>query len=746
MDDLLETENQFPLSKTSYLTVGGISRQCVKFLPKSKSKLSTSIVIGDTRGVIYITHYKKTEPEISLRTNPYPKEITCIQVHPDPLIDKIFFSSGNSIYVINRAYTDKNKIEFNVADDIKTFQIIGDRIWTVCNSILSEFEYGSCTFEKGNFDNEAKILSIYVSDIFGMSNIFVIIGSEDDKIKFVENNLLFKTLPVKGGVNCFTPLKISEYDNVNKNILFGTTYGTFGIIEIKDKENINIIYTYDKEQSYIEIVDLKVFDINYDGHNEIIAIKNDGMVEIFQIGATLSEISLISKINTKEHLTGMDIGRFKTNDKDEIMLVSLTGLVFSLTPQLSITKQKPISVDKKNIGKMIYELQREVDTLKDTYIKKLEAYNKVQNTVDKDFTKNSYKIEVKFTLNQNESIFALIVDSEFPLELIMIHCQHTKIDILDIITRDVSMNIIDESVLDDDTKSHTKFMATLKLKEATHRLELLVRTYEGIRDELNITVIPNNKPKTAQIVQVPIYALSFHKKYDPELERDSADDAVIIGLDDDTLVNSLIIEGITPSELNQYLHLIIPNIPAQIQHEKTKYVFRSMFLNTLVEISIDGKVCEIKSVNLSTLITLKEQIQKEANIRKKEFKFRKIKIKSASVFKILETLHPKIEEIFEVETQFKVVKAFQELGDTVKLSELPEEYVQILNKKEVINMKYKQRTINLKYLVNLVKQLLMDLRKERSVSEFEEKIKEIELLFENYSYDKLKEIFSFLNN
>ena len=74
--------------------------------------------------ILYITHYKKTEPEISLRTNPYPKEITCIQVHPDPLVDKIFFSSGNSIYVINRAYTDKNKIEFNVADDIKTFQII----------------------------------------------------------------------------------------------------------------------------------------------------------------------------------------------------------------------------------------------------------------------------------------------------------------------------------------------------------------------------------------------------------------------------------------------------------------------------------------------------------------------------------------------------------------------------------------------------------------------------------------------
>ena len=114
MEDLFETETQFKLSKNSYLTVGGIRRQCVQFLSSQKGTPAQSLVIGDARGVIYITQYKKSEPEILLRTPPYPKEVSCIIVKPDTMSDKIYFSVGNSIYVINRTNTIKYKIEFDI--------------------------------------------------------------------------------------------------------------------------------------------------------------------------------------------------------------------------------------------------------------------------------------------------------------------------------------------------------------------------------------------------------------------------------------------------------------------------------------------------------------------------------------------------------------------------------------------------------------------------------------------------------
>ena len=37
----------------------------------------------------------------------------------------------------------------------------------------------------------------------------------------------------------------------------------------------------------------------------------------------------------------------------------------------------------------------------------------------------------------------------------------------------------------------------------------MLRTYEGQKDEIHICVIPYNKPKTAQFIKIPVYALSL---------------------------------------------------------------------------------------------------------------------------------------------------------------------------------------------------------------------------------------------
>ena len=96
--------------------------------------------------------------------------------------------------------------------------------------------------------------------------------------------------------------------------------------------------------------------------------------------------------------------------------------------------------------------------------------------------------------------------------------------------------------------------------------------------------------------------------------------------------------------------------------------------------------------------------------------------------------------------KYKVVNAFQELGNEVQFNDLPEEYIKILNQKEEILSNYSKRTINLNYLINIVEQLLTDLKKVVNVTNYQDKVNDIHKLFEDYSYDRLKEIFKFLNN
>ena len=738
MEDAFGEENLFQLSKTSFLTVGGITNECVKLLP---SKMSPQLlVIGDARGVIYISKYNKTEPEILIRTNQYPKEISCIRVLEDASSnEKIYFSVGNSIFQTNKLYNHKFKIEFNMADDIKNFIIVDKTIWAITNNQLIEYEFGEITVEKSAFVNDTPITTLTLCQLLGKTDPFVIIGTEDSKIKFLKGGECKFTIAVKGNVTCLSLLRMSNYDNSEDRFLFGTTSGTHGILKVNSIDKGKIIIENNVGRNLSEVVDIKMGDINLDNKNEMVLIRSDGRVEIYSINDDSSNI--ICKFDTQEHLTGLDIGKFKVKEKTEIILSSLSGLVFSLSPIIQNTKQKVQTIDKKTLTKNLFLEEQQVSNLHQTYDKKLEDFNKKNNANQNPSIKNSYKLDVKnLILNKKESVFELSIYSEFPMEMAIIHCEKARLDILEVKTKDASLNLLDEA-LDQETKEHTKFLATMKFKEATHRLYLIIRTYEGVTDNINVTIIPANKPKTAQIVRIPIYALSFHKKYEPEYDE-TDNDAIPL---EEELTNILTGVGMTQSEFDQILHLIIPNLPSFNNDDEHNYILRSIFLNTLVDIKITRFNCEIRATSLSTLITLKEQITYEANLRKKNVQFN-TKFKPASVFKILEILNPKIEKIFNLEKEYTIIKAFKELGTNVQLNDLPEEYIKILNKTHEIESNYSKRTINLLYYKSIVQQLLIDIRKVQNIDNFNEKVKDINDIFEDYSYEKIIDVFKFLED
>ena len=87
--------------------------------------------------------------------------------------------------------------------------------------------------------------------------------------------------------------------------------------------------------------------------------------------------------------------------------------------------------------------------------------------------------------------------------------------------------------------------------------------------------------------------------------------------------------------------------------------------------------------------------------------------------------------------------AFKELGDSISNQELPEEYLVIKNSGAEICADYNNRELNLNYYRHLIEQLFLDVKEVYSVDS--NKLDEIKMLMEDYSYEKLKKIFSFLN-
>ena len=732
-NQVFESANLFETAKQSFVTVGGISKNCLKLLAVEKEK--QDIVIGDARGIIYSTNYVVDEPKIIIKTDPYPKEVTDVEIDQEQ--SRIFFSVGNSIYSIDKNNKNKWKVEFNIASDIEMFKIKGEQIWAIANNFLSKFRFGEVTNSVFTYDNKTKISSIYITNIYIDLNLVLLIGSEDDKIKVVkEPGEIVHIITTNGGPSSFCKAKLDFSDTSENFFYYGTYMGSIGCIKIKDENEMELLSELKYQKEQFEVVDIKVADVNYDAKNELISIRANGFVDVYSIIDEYQNINLICKFQTHENLTGLQIGRYKDKEHIEIILSSLSGLVFSLTPDISSIK-KIKSIDAKKLKKNIESTKLSIETLTNKLNNKKIEFEKNSKSADL-LVKNSYKMNYKFTLLYKRGLFQLIVDSEFPMEMAILYCPKTKLDIIEIKTKEVNMNIIDEKNLDEETLKHCKFMTTFSMKDAIHHLELLVRTYEGENDEINIGIIPYNKPKTAQFIKIPVYALSFHKIYEPDYEKDVGN---VIGCDDD-IANTLIIENIRASEMNQILHLIIPNIPEQIEEDKANYILRSTFMNTLVEINIEKDKCEIKSPFISTLMTLKKQINKEAERRRRKITS-PIKFKKASVWKILEILDPKIKEIFELEKKYKLVMAFKELGDSISNQELPEEYLVIKNKGDEILGDYKNRALNLNYYKQLIEQLFLDIKEVNYVDS--NKIDEIKMLMEDYSYEKLKKIFSFLN-
>jgi hypothetical protein len=471
------------------------------------------------------------------------------------------------------------------------FKVIDNNVWAISNNYISRYEFGDSTIEKGTFDNEYPILSLYITEILGKNKPISIFGSEDSKIKIVATKELLYSLNVGSAPTYIFPLKQSPYDISENYYLFGTRGGSHGLLNI-EQDSAKILWELNINKNKSEIVCIKSFDINKDGTNEIILSRSNGEVNIYSIGQNILETNLIAKYDTKELLTSFDIGRFKGDDEFEIMFTSYSGLVFSITPKFVKEKeQKKKPLDKKTFTKNFTELSNEVDILRKMIIKKNEEYEKKINETHNNLNKNHYKLNYKFNLISEEANFILILDCEYPMEMIILQ-SIINIDVQEILTKDVSMNIMSDK--------DNKFIATFKLKESIHQLEIKLRTYEGISDFLNCTVIPFNKPKTAYILEIPIKALSLHKKIE---ELDEENDKLI---KDANCVNMLNIKGkFSPSEINQILKSIVPEIPEKLNKDSTIYYLQSTFLKTIVEISIESNSCKIKSVYLTPLIYIK---------------------------------------------------------------------------------------------------------------------------------------------
>jgi hypothetical protein len=78
-------------------------------------------------------------------------------------------------------------------------------------------------------------------------------------------------------------------------------------------------------------------------------IRSNGDIDIYSTGQTIMDLYQYSSYNTKELLTGFDVGKYKYDEDVEVLMTTYSGLMFSLIPRLEKPDSKKLDLDKGGV-------------------------------------------------------------------------------------------------------------------------------------------------------------------------------------------------------------------------------------------------------------------------------------------------------------------------------------------------------------------------------------------------------------
>eukprot|EP00826_Nyctotherus_ovalis_P038105 TRINITY_DN3548_c0_g1_i1.p1 TRINITY_DN3548_c0_g1~~TRINITY_DN3548_c0_g1_i1.p1 ORF type:complete len:219 (+),score=85.34 TRINITY_DN3548_c0_g1_i1:372-1028(+) len=204
----------------------------------------------------------------------------------------------------------------------------------------------------------------------------------------------------------------------------------------------------------------------------------------------------------------------------------------------------------------------------------------------------------------------------------------------------------------------------------------------------------------------------------------------------------------TENEMNTWLSLCLMDTPQHVEEEGNVVCYRSLFTGSWLVCEYGKKDAVIKSDSITSLTIVKDSIMKSASLKKTAIDV-SFDMRDECSFSLLQLLHPKIQELYELKQKADLIETVKELklqqeqevlgGE--KTFELPQEYEAIAANAEVIAREQKGQPKKLEYIYGIIVDLFMDRAKALGVQNAETKIPALEHCLRNYDYQQLINFF-----
>ena len=283
------------------------------------------------------------------------------------------------------------------------------------------------------------------------------------------------------------------------------------------------------------------------------------------------------------------------------------------------------------------------------------------------------------------------------------------------------------------SNSSSPILATFRCQTNTTRLEIKISSIEGQFGQFRAYVLTRVTPKSCQVRNYTIKALSLHKrKY---LEARVGDE-----------MNRFVITGqFSLSEAYSWLYFTLPEIPEKLSNpaneSRIEFSFQSTLVNTRLQIELTEGRMYFESDSVSTISILKDFLTREATRRSIPIEL-KLDLKRSTVNAVLTTIYAKLKALIKHRSNAKLKDAIQEIETVDKevARRMARELEESEDKLAELGLQGDQNELDRFY--GLITDLFIDYEKlngnntSNMINIFKPKIEEMVNLIETYTGDE----------
>ncbi|CAH8528483.1 unnamed protein product [Schistosoma guineensis] len=766
----------FILHQTHYTSIKTTFRNSAKLLLPSKAlsnkHYKSKLVVADTTGDIhsfqYINGLKHTKFSVG-------SPITCICIGTYQNNEKQRIISVCHNFNIS-GFTLKGKHLFEYPSAIQ-----GHVNSMFIQSTNIYYTVGCMYQQLTNFkDTEFLLLpdiitSIYVINNDGTCSIpLVVLACKDKLIRILKNGVLLCELEISS-----SPVTINRaHKSYPSNyLMYGTSEGYFGLFQVTS-ENVTRIWEASSKFGTSEILSLEHYDmLNYDDNKNnsnddddsenteevlIVAFTN-GRIELYKYDQHKYPL-LMYETKVNYHLTSVMAGRFSNVNYPELLCITYTGLIFGLTTQ---PIRKETFFDQPDV--MELQFMSKVDKLNEE-ISNLENQLQLMKLNQKQIEKEQIillplELDYKFYLNKDLSVYCLNIETQIPIDHILIQ-SNCPIDLFDI-EENTAVSSSSECTKDDGNA----LLTTYRCQVNTTRFDIQFRTVEGHYGHVSVYVVPKINLSimvTCKCIKLLIHPLSLH--------------CLTHHIEDEPLKrywNSLQLTGnFSLTEMHNWLSMCLPETPERPtiinsdtkqgdkndnhdSEESARLFYKSIYLKSQLKCVYAKGYANLQSDNLSTIAILKDVLTKEATRKKIQLSIN-LDIQMDSIEYVLRMIDTKLVYLNELEKKVKLIKPITELisneiqsnnrdnclfkqitpnDNPLPPDYLPLEYVQIWRDSNKLKQEFKYQSCQLNRYYECIVGLYIDKYRFQG-KDVSYRKNDLFKLLENYNLDKLIEYFN----